>query len=230
MVVNMATRHKGLGAASGSKGPPVAVYQGTVESESNLTAYTFSSQTIGGSATPHHVAVLIYSAQGFSASSATVTVDGESCTQLAFRGTGTTSANVGIYITNAATTATSGDVVVTWNSGRANCAIGVYSIEELSSTTPLDTATGTGTTLLSTLVTEDDGLILIACQDAGGSFSSSCQINGSDGRDGNTNLGGGRGTIGSSIDVPALTAPTTDCASTLAGATGSSAHAHVSLY
>lgn len=116
-----------------------AFLQGT-SSTSDLTTYTFSSQNTGTAAADRYIIVAIESRSATSGRTiSTVTVGGESATQVVQQTNSTSGANVcGLYIV-ALPTGTSGDVVVTFSGGMARAAIQLYRADDLASATAVDT-------------------------------------------------------------------------------------------
>ena len=103
--------------------------------------HTFSGASFGSG--KKHVAVCVTFYDGGNRDVTSVTVDGEATSQVAEAIAGNDRTNAFIFITDAETVATSGDIVITGGGGGGgqiqDVAITVYSVENLSSTTPIDT-------------------------------------------------------------------------------------------
>jgi len=158
----MATRKKGLGAAAGLL-PVESSYLGTAVDVVAQTTFTFSAQTIGNAASPHHVAVLITSGTNGSTAVTSVTVDGQACDIIIQQDGGGATRSI-IAVTSAPLTATSGDIVVTYASSVGACRIGFYEVFNLDSTTPIASGSDGGTaatTLAANLTSVKDGFALI---------------------------------------------------------------------
>ena len=120
---------------------PSYSYRGFTADTANLSTYTFSSHDIGTAAASRRVVVCAYGVGG-SASSATCTVGGISATALV---TATLQFYSPGYIFIAEVpTGTTADIVVTFSAGAVACGVAVYAVYDLTSSSAVDTGSGTG--------------------------------------------------------------------------------------
>lgn len=109
---------------------PTFAYVTTLDDSSNASIYTFSNAAIGAAAAGRLVVVGV---QGSGDTITSVTVAGVSATLMS--PSATASAAIFGAVVNSGTT---GDIVVTWNTGQLRTGIGVWALYDLSSTTPID--------------------------------------------------------------------------------------------
>lgn len=143
-----------LRAAAGNGAGGAAVeFIGVVESANNATSYTFNTTAIGDAAADRLVALVIAGTGGSStADLSSVTVNGNSAT-LATNFIDSFAAVGVAYI--AVPSGTTANIVVNYSStGKARCAVAVYSITGQASNTPLDTVSQADNTSITIDVPE----------------------------------------------------------------------------
>jgi hypothetical protein len=114
-----------LGARPVAASVPTLTFGAGAFSTNDTSTYTFTSIGIGAASSNRYVVVAV-GQRGVAEASATVTVAGQSCTQLAETGTG---AKLHLFITDApVTTGTTATVVVSCSSGRTRCFISTYAL------------------------------------------------------------------------------------------------------
>ncbi len=133
-------------------------YVTSAVSASDLTTYTFSSQSLGTAASNRYIIVAVMARAASSQTISTATIAGVTATQLIDFGATNTS-NAGFLIAPVPT-GTTGDVVVTFTGAMVRCAIGVYRVVNLKSITPVDTATSEATPLAGTVDATDGGFVI----------------------------------------------------------------------
>jgi hypothetical protein len=125
------------GGGGSAVSPPSIVYVTAVNDAVARTTYTFSSVSLGVAAPDRKVVVMISTAGATNGALNTVTVAGGSATSRAyFRSYSTISAIYDIELASG----TSGDIVVTFASGKSQCGIGVYNTFGFATGTPSDNA------------------------------------------------------------------------------------------
>lgn len=134
----------GGGGGGGSPGSGVAslTYVDKSNSGSNLTTYTFNNRSFGTESVTRYIVVGVIGTNPTGRTISSVTVNGNATTIIGQAGTTT---RVGIAITSSAfPTGTVGPITVTWNSAPSECAIVVYAVYDIGSTTATDTLSATG--------------------------------------------------------------------------------------
>lgn len=131
-------------AGGGGGGTPAITYQGLVDSTDNLTTYTFSAVPIGAAASRDHVVVgLTFRATSNGRTFSSVTIGGVSAT-LILKNDNTDDAgnSTGSALYSAAVpTGTTADVVMTLSGGASRASCDAWTVENVTSFTPYDTAT-----------------------------------------------------------------------------------------
>lgn len=143
------------GSPPTSSGTPSRTYHTTASSSTDSNTYTFSAQAIGGAGDRTFVVILIFSSFGATGREvSTVTIDGNSasrCAEFRHEDGGTNSRVVALWGATVPTVTTA-DVVVTFNGNMTRCAIGVYTLKDVSSLTPSSTGSqGSDSSLSLTL-------------------------------------------------------------------------------
>jgi hypothetical protein len=138
--------------------PPSVTFASSAVSASNLTTYTFASQSISTAKDGRYIVVGIYQASAPLVSVSTVTVGGVSATII---GSAASAANnvvvfYGVRV-NEGTTAT---IEVTFSGGALCASIGVWALYDLNSFTAVDTGTSTANPGTDTLTTRDGGVAI----------------------------------------------------------------------
>ena len=151
-------KNKLLSAMGGKKEPPVLTYVTATMTGGNFSSRTFSSFSIG-SAGPSRRVIVALSVYGSATNITSVTVAGQSTTKLV------QSANpnsvVAIFITdNPVTSGTTADIAITLNANSDRWAIATYSATDLTSVTPVSTATTNTDGGSVTLSGSKDGFIV----------------------------------------------------------------------
>lgn len=131
-------------AASSSSTPASVSFCTSAVSSTNASSYTFSSQSIGTAATGRRVVVGVSGSRGGTIGVSSVTVGGNSATQLCtVEGTGGgANQRTALYIITV-NTGTTADIVVTFDATASRAGIGVWAVYDLQSSTPVATATST---------------------------------------------------------------------------------------
>lgn len=124
------------------KGDPQIEYVGVVNSASDTTTYTFSSASLGASLSVENYNILgVFGDRGNSThinqTTVSVTVGGVTATLVA-HDTSWNERVCAIYIVPK--TASSANIVVTWPVTMLRCAVGVWTVADLNSTTPTATS------------------------------------------------------------------------------------------
>lgn len=132
-----ASQYSMLRRNSGGALPATITYIGTVSDATNLTTYTFTAANLGTGG--GHVALVVIPNDIAAINS--VTVDGQSCTAKCSADSGNGRVLVAIYLSDATVAATSGNIVVAGADSGTSCAVHVYRINNLQSTTATDTDT-----------------------------------------------------------------------------------------
>lgn len=136
------TPHRVMMGAAGGVVPATVSFTASAVDTTNLTVYTFSSQAIGTANSTRQVVVGVSSNETVS----TVTIGGISATKILEIGG---SQRAGLWVADVPT-GTTADVVVTFASGGARCAIGVWALYNAASSTD-DTGSSTANPLTDTL-------------------------------------------------------------------------------
>lgn len=138
--------------------PPSISYITVVSDDSNLTTYTFSGVSFGSSTERSLVIVGVSGRQGSNIQVSSVTIGGTSATEITK--SNAENACTGIYA--AAATGTSGNIVVTFNSGADAAAIGVWAAYNLTSTSAFSSASAndTLTTVSANINTPSSGIVV----------------------------------------------------------------------
>lgn len=121
-------------------------YITTTADATNLTTYTFSSQSFGTAATSRIVAVVVSGERGSGTPSSitSVTIGGIAATSRISR---TSDAYICAIYTAAVPTGTTGDIVVTFGQAQDSCVVSIFSMYGLSdSGVPIAGGTGSTTT------------------------------------------------------------------------------------
>lgn len=147
--------------------PPSYAHTASDADTSNNTAYTFSGLSIGTAATGRVITVVVSgSADQTSSDFGTVTIDGNSMTQIATKraaATGPTAA-VGMYRYTLATGTTATFVVNSSGAKFNNCSIEVYAMYDLTSSVPVDSdtasATSSSSAISATLTTTANDIVI----------------------------------------------------------------------
>jgi hypothetical protein len=147
-----------------SSGFPSFSYRNAYGSASNLTTYTFSNSDIGDPSPDRYIVVYgsAYTGSGGTTRSVSSVTIGGVTANLDY-----SSGAVALptfFAKALVPTGTTGNVVVTFSAGVVNCAIAVYAVYGLKSTTAVDSDAGTlasGASL--TLDTEQGGMIFGGC-------------------------------------------------------------------
>jgi hypothetical protein len=132
----MANHLIGFGAAAIE--PASVVFCANVLDAVDRTTYTFSSVSFSTARADRRLVAAVFE-QGGAVGISSVTIGGVSASQLVGSG-GTTNPLVSLWIA-AVPTGTSGNVVVQFGAGTANCAIAVWAVYGASSSTAFATAT-----------------------------------------------------------------------------------------
>lgn len=139
---------------------PVLKYITLSTSSANQTTYTFSGVNIGTADQYRFVVVCV---RGWSGSTATrtvssLTIAGTTATSLVNPSNQYAGAIYGLTVTSG----TTADIVVTFSSSMNNAGIFVYTVNNLQSTTAIDTSdiSVTNATASDTLTTKQDGIII----------------------------------------------------------------------
>ena len=111
-------------AAVAAAGTATVSFTASAVSATDLTTYTFSSQSLGTEAADRKVVVVAKAGANF-ADVSTLTVAGSSATLV--KNQQTTEESVDIWQV-ALATGTTGDIVVTWSAATQFCGIGVYAV------------------------------------------------------------------------------------------------------
>lgn len=143
--------------------PPSGNYNTNTGSSTAGTSFTFTSVSIGTASSSRYVVVAMI-AQGAAASPTSVTVGGISATQAAAAVTSSNRAE--LWIANV-TSGTTADIVITFAASTTRCAVGSYSVYDIVSTTPIDTATSSTTSMTLSVNTNTNSVVI------GTAFSSS---------------------------------------------------------
>ena len=112
----------------------------SASSNSDASSYTFSAQAIGAAASDRYVLVGIAARNSSDVALNSVSIGGVSATSVV--SATASGSRAAFYIANVPT-GTTGDVVVTFASTMLRCAIGVWRVDGLTSTTPTDSTTNT---------------------------------------------------------------------------------------
>jgi hypothetical protein len=119
--------------------PVTVTYRTSTSSTSNSNSYTFSSIDFG---TTGLVVVVVGVENDNTSNISSVTIDGNSASQ-AIVSTNSTGSRQQQAIYYAVVTNTTGDIAISCSNTQLNCAIGVWTITNYTSTTPIDTKGGT---------------------------------------------------------------------------------------
>ena len=126
-------------------------------SSSNLTTYTFSSQGIGTPGNNRWIGVLISGRATGGQTISSVTVDGESISQVVTQWS--LGDRVALWAGPVTTGNSTGDIVVTWSSTISSSNIGTFEMHNITGTTGTDTVTTDATDMTASVV---DGGVAIA--------------------------------------------------------------------
>lgn len=136
---------------------------------SGLTTYTFSSVAIGVVGASDAVFVVVNGENISSGTINSVTIDGETMTEIVSIGSlgaGESGRKSAIYAIKSSTLATSSDVVVTWSSTASRCGIGAYVGENISNITAFDTlSVNSGDPMTGNINVESGGIIIAGARD-----------------------------------------------------------------
>jgi hypothetical protein len=136
----------------------------------NNSTYTFSSQDIGTAAADRYVIVAVSNSSAGSGSLSSATIAGVSATILQASANG--GGDIATTIIGASVpTGATGSVVVNFGTGQVRCAIGVWAVYGLLSTTPVATASQSGNPGTLNVNTHSGGIVVAAgvSSDAGSS-------------------------------------------------------------
>lgn len=143
--------------------PPVAVtYTASTSSGTAGTSFSFASQSIGTASSDRYVLVAVRTTTAIS----TVTVAGQTATQIASL-TGASGNTRNYFYIVALTTGTTATIAVTTSSSSSSCAIIVWAVTNLSSTTPTSTVTDASGALSQsvTIPAEGAAVAFFGCTD-----------------------------------------------------------------
>lgn len=149
-----ALRKRGGGAAA----PATRTYVTSATSTANATNYTFSSQTLGGSASDY-IVVSAHTAGVGSSVISSVTVEGNATTQSVIATNG--EVNTALHIRQASGNAT-GDVVVNNAGGKGKCGITIYRVSGIASATAHATASDTTSAFNVDVNVQSGGVVIAA--------------------------------------------------------------------
>jgi hypothetical protein len=144
-------------------------------SATDLTTYTFSTLSLGAVAGDRYIIVGVAGAVGAARTISSVTVGGVGATAVAYNQT-PTYAKSAIYIA-AVPTGTTGDVVVVWSAGMADCGVTLYRATGINPTAvdTLSTGANVATSTTGSIDSVAGGVIVgnVAFTDASASYQSS---------------------------------------------------------
>ncbi len=164
----MMTQLVGFGAASPDAAAAAsAVFTANAANNTTSLAYSFSSQNFGTASAGRHILIGTAGQAGSAAAVSAVTLGGVSASQVFSVSSSTVT--VAFWIA-AVPTGTSGTVAITWAAQRARCAVVVWALTGLLSTTAIDTGSeinsGTGA-LNDNVDVNAEGVCLAMAYDAG---------------------------------------------------------------
>lgn len=138
----------------GSGGAPAAVsYASNAEDDVNRTTYTFSSLSLG--AGTKKIVAVTGGGVGSGITVSSVTVDGNSCTALTAQANGEAICQLW-YVDGVS--ATTGDVVVTFSSGKGYCGVTVWSASSTATGTASAQGASTASPLTDTITIPENGI------------------------------------------------------------------------
>ena len=141
-------------------GPPATIsYEGNRAATANASSYSLTSVIIGEESSERHVVIVAVIHQNAATGFTSVTVGGQSCTELVTQASSGASAKtrVGIFITDdPVATGTSVTVVVTANGTCYNCGVGAYRL--ISDTTVPTDVDGSADSDDMTLTVKKEGV------------------------------------------------------------------------
>lgn len=189
--------------------PPTGNYNANTGSNTASTTFTFTSVSIGTASSTRYVVVAMI-AQGASASPTSVTVGGISATSAAAAVTSSNRAELWIA---AVPTGTTANIVVTFAASTTRCAVGSFSVYDITSTTPVNTATSSGSTSMTLSVNTNANSVVIGTAFSSGSAPDATWVGVTESYDTDSfSSGGGRtATAGIATGVVSATPRTVTC-------------------
>jgi hypothetical protein len=129
----------GFNAYTSTAAPPSVSYRTFVQSGTNTDTYSFATTDIG-TASATRTVVLVVAGSNASTTVSSVTVGGISATYRGRAQGGVTTTEIWTCPVPTGSTAT---IVVVWSSSQLRCGVGVFACYDLTSDTPITTATAT---------------------------------------------------------------------------------------
>jgi hypothetical protein len=146
-----------------AKVPPATVsYRATAGDAGNNSTYTFSSVDIGSAASNRYIVAAVLNSSAGASNLTSATIAGVSATILKAAYGGGSSDIAATLIGASVASGTTGTISVTFSTGQVRCAIGVWAVYGLQSTTPVATASSIVNPASFSIATQSGGIVIAA--------------------------------------------------------------------